>query len=81
MGTHEGCPYEPGWQFPTGRKIERKIDIILSSGGKFVLLPLASGRHRATYLAEYYRVGKITHRLSGFGASDRLPRKAPQPST
>jgi hypothetical protein len=61
---------------PTGSYDKRKIDIILSSGGKFVLLPLASGRHRATYLAEYYRVGKITHHFQDFGAGDRLPRKA-----
>ena len=30
--------------------------------GKFVPIHITSGRHRALYLAEYCRVGKITHR-------------------
>ncbi len=44
-----------------GGNIKRKIDIILPLGGKFVPLYVASGRHRATYLAEYRRLGKMTH--------------------
>ena len=52
---------------PTGSYNKRKIRIILPLSGKFVPIHLASGRHRATYLAEYCRVGKITHRFAVLG--------------
>ena len=45
-----------------------KENKVLTPAGRFVPIHLASGRHRATYLAEYCRVGKTTHRRAGFEA-------------
>ena len=80
--AHPGAVWPPG-RAPTRGAPTRLIQQKFPPAGRFVRISLASGRHHAPYLPEYWRVGKTAHRMPGFGEAagypGRLGNSAPSP--
>ena len=80
--AHPGAVWPPD-RAPTRGAPTRLIQQKFPPAGRFVRISLASGRHHAPYLPEYWRVGKTAHRMPGFGEAagypGRLGNSAPSP--